>query len=351
MKKRYIFITLLMIFVLWLAFVAITVAIVYEIADAAGITDAGELCWSLFPMSLFVLAIAEAAGFFASYFESDDLARKMENMAKSATLSRKVQAPYTEMQPLADVLNKRNADMSKKIAELSEEKDLVEKAQRSKNDFVANITHEMNTPLTAIRGYAELMASGVMDETQTKEAAEILVKQSDRLSKLVTRIINYNELDNDDLPSYELDATQVLNELLEGLAPDMAKKGIVLQADVEESIIVKSRHERVDELFGNLLRNAIRYNRQEGVLTVSLKRTQKGARFVVADTGVGIAEENLERIFERFFTVDKSHSGKGGGFGLGLAMVKKICRRAGWVINVKSVLNEGTTFTVDLIEK
>ena len=351
MKKRYIFITLLMIFVLWLAFVAITVAIVYEIADATGITDAGELCWSLFPMSLFVLTIAEAAGFFASYFESDDLARKMENMAKSATLSRNVQAPYTEMQPLADVLNKRNADMSKKIAELSEEKDLVEKAQRSKNDFVANITHEMNTPLTAIRGYAELMASGVMDETQTKEAAEILVKQSDRLSKLVTRIINYNELDNDDLPSYELDATQVLNELLEGLAPDIAKKGIVLQTDVEESIIVKSRHERVDELFGNLLRNAIRYNRQEGVLTVSLKRTQKGARFVVADTGVGIAEENLERIFERFFTVDKSHSGKGGGFGLGLAMVKKICRRAGWVINVKSVLNEGTTFTVDLIEK
>ena len=351
MKKRYIFITLLMIFALWLGFVAISVAIVYEIAKAAGIADAGELCWSLFPMSLFVLVLAEAAGFFASYFESDDLARKMEGMAKSATLSRRVQAPYTELQPLADVLNKRNADMSKKIAELSEEKDLVEKAQRSKNDFVANITHEMNTPLTAIRGYAELMASGVMDEAQTKEAAEILVKQSDRLSKLVTRIINYNELDNDDLPSYELDATQVLNELLEGLAPDMAKKEIVLQTDVEESIMIKSRHERVDELFGNLIRNAIRYNRQKGVLTVSLKRTEKGARFVVADTGVGIAEENLVRIFERFFTVDKSHSGKGGGFGLGLAMVKKICRRAGWVIHVKSVLNEGTTFTVDLIEK
>ncbi len=351
MKKHCILITLLMIFALWLAFVAISVAVVYEIANAMGAQNAGEVCWSLLPVALLVLLLAEAVGFFVSYFESDELARNMEQMAKTATLSRPVKVSYKELQPLADVLNKRNADMSKKIAELSEEKDLVEKAQRSKNDFVANITHEMNTPLTAIRGYAELMASGVMDEEQTKEAAEILVKQSDRLSKLVTRIINYNELDNDDLPSYELDVTQVLSELLEGLAPDIAKKEIILQTDVEESVLIKSRHERVDELFGNLIRNAIRYNRQNGVLTVTLKRTEKGARFTVTDTGVGIAEENLERIFERFFTVDKSHSGKGGGFGLGLAMVKKICRRAGWVINVKSVLNEGTTFTVDLIEK
>jgi two-component system phosphate regulon sensor histidine kinase PhoR len=268
-------------------------------------------------------------------------------MAKTATLSKKVDASYPELQSIADVLNKRNEDMTKKLAELSEEKDLAEKAQRSKDDFVANITHEMNTPLTAIRGYSELLAAGVLDEEQTKDAADVLVKQSDRLSKLIARIINYNELDNDELPSYEVDVSSLLHDLLEGLAPDITKKNEHLILDVEEGVTVKSRQERVNELLGNLLRNAIRYNSEGGELKITLKRTEKGARFTVSDTGIGIAEENLDRIFERFFTVDKSHSGKGGGFGLGLAMVKKICRRAGWIVNVHSVEGRGTTFTVD----
>ena len=113
-----------------------------------------------------------------------------------------------------------------------------------------------------------------------------------------------------------------------------------------------SRHERLSEVLGNLIRNAIRYNKENGSLFVGIKRKDTGGvRLTVTDTGIGIAEENLERIFERFFTVDKSHSGKNGGFGLGLAVVKKICRKAGWTLHVQSVLGEGTTFTVDFNNK
>lgn len=348
MKKRFIWITELIVFALWFVFAAIVISIVYEArlsADASA--DLGQVFLSVLPIMLLVLALALLVGFFVAYFAADDISRSIDAMAKTATLSKKVNASYPELQPIVDVLNKRNEDMTKKLAELSEEKDLAEKAQRSKNDFVANITHEMNTPLTAIRGYSELIAAGALDEAQTKDAADVLVKQSDRLSKLIARIINYNELDNDELPSYSVDVSTLLQDLLEGLAPDVAKKNERLIVDVEEGITVESRQERVNELLGNLLRNAVRYNREGGDLTVMLKRTEKGARFTVTDTGVGIAEENLDRIFERFFTVDKSHGGKGGGFGLGLAMVKKICRRAGWVVNVKSVEGQGTTFTVD----
>ena len=328
------------------------VLVIYTVASAlivasAGGEAVGQAMLSALPKMIPLLVVALAITFLTAHVETDYLLRPMEKMAKEASFLKPVQAPFKELKPIADVLNHRNEEMSKKIAELSEEKDIVEKAQRSKNDFIANITHEMNTPLTAIRGYAELLSQGVLDEAQTRDAADILVKQSDRLSKLIARIINYNELDNDDLPSYPVDASAVLGELLEGLAPDIAKKSIDLIVEVEEGVEIKSRYERVSELLGNLLRNAIRYNRDGGKLIVSLKRTGKCARFSVTDTGVGIAEENLERVFERFFTVDKSHSGKGGGFGLGLAMVKKICRRAGWVVNVRSVLGEGTTFTVD----
>ena len=187
-----------------------------------------------------------------------------------------------------------------------------------------------------------------MDENETKQAADILVKQSDRLTKLIARIINYSELDNDDLPLYDVDLSTSINDLLDTLAPSLQKKNVRLNKEIEEGLIVRSRQERVNEVLGNLLRNSIRYNKEGGSLFVALKKNVKGkAKLTITDTGIGIAEENLERIFDRFFTVDKSHNGQGGGFGLGLAMVKKICKLSNWEIRVESKLGEGTTFTLD----
>ena len=135
---------------------------------------------------------------------------------------------------------------------------------------------------------------------------------------------------------------------MSALSPDILKKKIRLSSEIEDGVTVKSRIERVNEVVGNLIRNAIRYNKSEGDLIVTLsKKENGGARFSVKDTGIGIAEENLERVFDRFFTVDKSHNGERGGFGLGLAVVKKICRNSGWTINVESTLGEGATFSVD----
>jgi two-component system phosphate regulon sensor histidine kinase PhoR len=107
-------------------------------------------------------------------------------------------------------------------------------------------------------------------------------------------------------------------------------------------VILLSRHERLSELFGNLVRNAIKYNKEGGSVTVTLNRE----KLEVEDTGIGISEENLGKVFSRFFTVDKSHNGKNGGFGLGLAIVRKLCTRAGWKLSVESRLGEGTTFKI-----
>lgn len=307
--------------------------------------------WKVFagalPTVVWVLLLDFLLCLLFTYIGTEYVIKPVRRLAKDAALDLKVSTKYAELQPIVEILNKRNEEVGVQIKELAEEKELVERAQQSKNDFIANITHEMNTPLTSIRGYSELLESGALNEEQTRQAAQIIGKQSERLSNLIACIINYNEIDNDALPSYEVDVSRLAEEILETLAPSVAKRNITLTKEIDGGICVKSRHERVSEVLGNLIRNAIRYNKENGSLFVGLKRTEKGARLTVTDTGIGIAEENLERIFDRFFTVDKSHSGKNGGFGLGLAVVKKICRKADWRLDVQSKLGEGTTFTVD----
>ena len=282
-----------------------------------------------------------------TYVGTEFIISPVKRIAKDAALNLKVDTQYTELKPIVELLNKRNEEVGRQMRELSEEKELVVRAQKSKNDFIANITHEMNTPLTSIRGYSELIQNGVFTEEETRQAAEILVKQSERLTKLIARIINYNELDNDDLPSYDVDLSKSTKEVLETLAPSLKKKNIELITEIETNVTVQSRQERINEILGNLLRNSIRYNKENGRLMVTVKRLGMGSQLIIEDTGIGIAEENLERIFDRFFTVDKSHNGQGGGFGLGLAVVKKICKRAGWEIRVESKLGEGTRFTIN----
>ena len=306
-----------------------------------------EMFANMIPTLVWFMLLAMLLCMLAAYLGTEFIISPIKRIAKDASLNLKVDTKYSELLPIVGILNKRNEEVSRQMRELSEEKELVVRAQKSKNDFIANITHEMNTPLTSIRGYSELIQNGVFNEEETHQAAEILVKQSERLTKLIARIINYNELDNDDLPSYEVDLSSSLKEYLETLAPSIKKKGIELIADIEENVTAQSRQERINEIFGNLLRNSIRYNKENGKLIVRLKRENSRARLTIADTGIGIAEENLERVFDRFFTVDKSHNGQGGGFGLGLAVVKKICKRAGWEIRVESKLGEGSTFTID----
>ena len=214
----------------------------------------------------------------------------------------------------------------------------------SKNDFIANVTHEMNTPLTSIRGFAELIGAGTMPPDKLKGAADTIIRQSDRLANLIRSIINFSAIDSDELPDYEVDLSELLREIVASFEPKIAEKKISLTFEAEEGVKVLSRRERLLEIINNLVSNGIRYNKEGGALKILLSGGDC-PKLVVADTGIGIAEEDKSRIFDRFYTVDKSHNGAGGGFGLGLAIVKKLCRRAGWQLSVESELGKGTAFT------
>lgn len=302
--------------------------------------------WAIFsdylPTVLVFLIIDLLACVLFTYAATYFILRPVENLTRQAAFSERAQTKFSELKPLAEILNERNADIERKMNEIKEEKELAEKAQNSKNEFISNITHEMNTPLTSIKGYAELLASGMMNEEQQAVACKTILKQSERLTNLIACIINYNEIDNDDVPSCEVDLSKLAKEMLAVLRPEAAKRKVKLIDNISDNVIVRSTHERMSEMVGNLIRNAIRYNKEGGSVTVTLNVD----KFEVADTGIGISEENLGKVFSRFFTVDKSHGGKNGGFGLGLAMVKKICQREGWQIGVTSEEGVGSTFTV-----
>ena len=219
-------------------------------------------------------------------------------------------------------------------------------AARSKNDFIANVTHEMNTPLTSIRGFAELIAEGGVPPERIAHAAKTIIKQSDRLSNLIRSIINFSAIDSDELPDYEVDLTELTHEVVSTFEPKFGQKNIAFSQEIAEGVKVMSRRERLLEIVNNLVSNGIRYNKEGGSLSVCLSGGEVPV-LTVCDTGIGLSEEDKDRIFDRFYTVDKSHNGAGGGFGLGLAIVKKLCRRAGWKLSVESELGKGTTFRIE----
>ena len=294
------------------------------------------------PMVLVFLVVDAGLCLLITYLSTGFMLRPMDQIVKDAATKKQVATKCSELRPIAELINRLNEEAEEKMREVDEEKELVLKAQKSKNEFISNITHEMNTPLTSIKGFAELLSTGGMQGESAQRAAKIILSQSERLTSLVACIINYNEIDGDELPAYEVNATKIARETLELLEPSVKERNLTVTAQIEDDVVLMSRYERITQIFGNLIRNAIRYNRDGGSIAVVLTKEE----FSVTDTGIGIAEENIDRIFERFFTVDKSHGGQNGGFGLGLAVVRKLCRKAGWELSVQSKLGEGTAFHI-----
>ena len=241
---------------------------------------------------------------------------------------KKIETKYTELKPVADVINWKN--------------EYVRAAQKSKDEFISNVTHEMNTPLTSIRGFAELIASGNMPQDKMIAAGKTISAQSERLSAMIKQILNYSAIDDDTVKSYDVDISRLIGDVLDNFEPMLKEKGLTMLRRIDENVIIESTHERITEILDNLVSNAIKYNKPNGSIIVTLR----GAVLTVEDTGIGIAHDELPHIFSRFYTVDKSH-GESVGFGLGLPIVRKLCDRSGWKLSVDSVKGEGTVFTVD----
>ena len=219
---------------------------------------------------------------------------------------------------------------------------------KQKKQFTANVSHELKTPLTSIAGYAELIETGMAKEEDIKPFAGVIRKQALRLVSLSEDIIQLSQLeesDDEDMTFESVDLYDIANKCVEALTINALNKNVTLSLSGEQCYI-RGKAQLVEEMVYNLLDNAIRYNKENGTVTVTVTPLSKGASVSVKDTGIGIPAKYQDRIFERFFRVDKSRSKATGGTGLGLAIVKHITQLHGADLKLESVEGKGTQIIV-----
>ena len=214
-------------------------------------------------------------------------------------------------------------------------------------EFTANVSHELKTPLTSISGYAELIESGMADGEQARRFAGQIAKSAGRLLTLINDIIRLSQMDS---PEHEIECepvelAQVAQTVAEQLKLSAEKHEVAVYVDAKPCVI-SADPRMMEELVYNLCDNAIRYNVRGGSVRVEVRPVREKVLLLVQDTGIGISKENQERVFERFYRVDKGRSKATGGTGLGLAIVKHIAAKHNAQIAMESEPGTGTTITV-----
>ena len=268
----------------------------------------------------------------SSYF-TKSLVEPIEKMAENLS-EPGVEVPYKEMAPFMATIRQQHEDILRNA--------------QMRQEFTANVSHELKTPLTAISGYAELIEHGMASkETAARFAGEIH-KNAARLLALINDIIQLSRLDGGKKQReyMMLDLYELAQECVDMLTLNAQKQNVTMHILGKKSVVFADK-QLMEELVYNLCDNAIRYNNRGGSVTVTVDQENGHTYLVVKDTGIGISRENQERVFERFYRVDKSRSKATGGTGLGLAIVKHIVAQHGAKMSLESEEGKGTEIRVD----
>ena len=223
-----------------------------------------------------------------------------------------------------------------------------ELSEKMRREFSANVSHELKTPLTSILGYAEIIGNGLAEESDIPKFADRIHKEAARLLTLIEDIIKLSQLDEDELRAefVPVELSELCQNVLQELSQKAEKAGVTLHFSGSEQT-VSGFEPSLYEMIYNLCDNAIAYNKPGGSVNVSLEKTPEDKiRLTVRDTGIGIAEEHLGRVFERFYRVDKSHSKETGGTGLGLSIVKHAALMHDAELSIESTPQVGTTVQI-----
>ena len=267
----------------------------------------------------------------AGYF-TKKLLEPIEYLANNLDEEKRIET-YSELTPFMNTIYKQHEDILKNA--------------RMRQDFTANVSHELKTPLTSISGYSELIENGMATDDDIRRFAKEIHKNSSRLLTLINDIIRLSELDATDVShTFEpINLYPITDTCVNMLQINAEKHKVTLTFDGEDAEVMSTK-EMMEELVYNLCDNAIRYNNENGTVHVSLKETENSVVLSVKDTGIGIPKDHQERVFERFYRVDKSRSKSTGGTGLGLAIVKHIVVQSNAEIELHSEKETGTEIKI-----
>lgn len=311
---------------------------------------------------LFGADVSEAVGrSLSEVFNNEDL-EKAFTQAMSSTTGNVVTTETDGMTPSGSVRPVRiyTSTMSSQgvcTGALAVVEDITEirKLEQIRTDFAANVSHEMKTPLTSIKGFIETLQAGAIDNPElARKFLDIMMSEAERLYRLINDILSITKLESgsENVEITRINLMDVVNYVARGplLKPQASLKNVTINVNnpSEEPAWIMGNKDRVQQLVINLVENGVKYNKQDGTVTVTVMQDKDNVHFIVADTGIGIKEENLGRLFERFYRVDKGRSREMGGTGLGLAICKHIVHTMNGFIEVNSKYGEGTEFLVTI---
>ena len=303
-----------------------------------------------FPASVLSLLIAVVGSFIVTTRLVSSITKPLQDIAKEML---KVKGDYTELNfehcqyPEINVIADTTMKMSKNVKDYLNQ---IEKERMIRQEFFSNASHELKTPITSIQGYAELLESGMIQDEATKaDFASRIKKEAVRMTGLINDILMISRLEakEAEVTFSDVRVSVLLEEIIDSLKPQAAEAQVFVHVDCQP-LMIHANLQQMRELLTNLISNAIKYNRPGGQVWINIRETDGQMVIRVKDNGVGIPSDSLDRIFERFYRVDKGRSRKQGGTGLGLSIVKHIVNFYHGTIHVSSEPDMGSEFTVFL---
>ena len=280
----------------------------------------------IFPIMAGLAALMLVIAYFLAKWQTRRLVRPIYELDLEHPLENET---YEELTPFLEAMDKQNKEK--------------EAVSNMRKEFSANVSHELKTPLTSISGYAEIMKNGMVRPQDIPLFSERIYKEARRLITLVEDIIKLSKLDEEsvELEKQDVDLYELTREIISRLSPQASQKNIRMEV-TGEPVNYFGIRQILDEMIYNVCENAVKYNNENGRVSVWVGNTLDGPKITVSDTGIGIPKEHHERIFERFYRVDKSHSKERGGTGLGLSIVKHGALLHGAKVMVDSTPGRGT---------
>lgn len=311
-------------------------AVLLDDGQVLRIAKEASSVWNIFikvlPLILGIIILMLFSVGIITHYITKSIVKPVEELANNIDEIKDIKT-YKEIQPFIDTIKKQHEDIVKN--------------SHVRQEFTANVSHELKTPLTSISGYSELIENGMATQEDTIRFAGEIHKSSQRLLTLINDIIELSELDSSEskVAMETVNIYDIAKNCVEMLKFNAKDHGVNLKFEGTPCNITANKM-MMEELVYNLLSNAIRYNREGGSATVRVNKILDRVNLEVLDTGIGISKENQERIFERFYRVDKSRSKSTGGTGLGLAIVKHILIKHNAQLELESIEGKGTHITV-----